>query len=144
MGSSTTKTLYDTDYVEWAVRTAELIRAGRFGEIDAQNVAEEIEDLGKGERSAVRSFLHRLLLHKIQQLIQPERDGASTRVSIESSRQALVERIEDSPSLRPYLQQRLQKTYQDAVKLALIETGLEHAAVPDRCPWDLDSLLRED
>ena len=25
--------------------------------------------------------------------------------------------------------------------LALIETGLEHAAVPDECPWDLDTLL---
>jgi hypothetical protein len=27
------------------------------------------------------------------------------------------------------------------MELALIETGLEHAAVPKECPWDLDTLL---
>jgi hypothetical protein len=141
--ADTAKSLYETDFAEWSARTATLIRSGRFNEIDAENVAEEIEDLGKSERSAVGSFLNRLMLHKIKQIIQPERDGASWRVSIESSRQALRDKIEDSPSLRPYLEKRLQKTYRDAIALALIETELEHAAVPDECPWDLDTLLRQ-
>jgi hypothetical protein len=135
------KTLYDTDFAEWSVHTAALIRAGRFDEIDAENVAEEIEDLSKSERSAVWSHLNRLLLHKIKQIIQPERDCASWQVSMESARQALRQRIKLSPSLRPYLEQNLQEIYQEAIALALIETGLEHAAVPDECHWDLDTLL---
>ena len=81
------------------------------------------------------------LLHKIRQIIQPERDCASWQVSIVSARQAILEGIEASPSLRPYLKQNLQKIHQNAMELALIETGLEHAAVPKECPWDFDTLL---
>src|ERR1035438_8023631 len=77
MASRATKSLYDTDFAEWSARTAALIRSGRFNEIDAESVAEEIEDLGKSERSAAWSHLSRLLLHKIKQVLQPERDCAS-------------------------------------------------------------------
>src|ERR1035438_8668610 len=92
-------------------------------------------------RSAPWAHLSRLLLHKIKQVLQPERDCASWWVSITSSRQAIRRLIQSSPSLRPYIQQNLQEIYQDALELALIETGLEHAAVPAECPWDLDTLL---
>src|SRR4051794_9481498 len=112
---SVAKTLYDTDFAEWSRRTAALIRAGRFTEIEVENVAEEIEDLGKGERSAVWSHLNRLLLHKIKQIIQPERDCSSWQVSIASSRQTIERLIKTSPSLRPYLQQILQETYEEAL-----------------------------
>ena len=139
--STPAKTLYDTDFAEWSRRMAALIRAGHFSEIDAENVAEEIEDLSRSQQSAVRSFLKILLLHKIKQIIQPERDGASWQASIVNARQALEDRIETSPSLRPYLEVGLQKTYQQAISLALIETGLQDAAVPKQCPWDLDVLL---
>jgi hypothetical protein len=136
--------LYETDFAEWSARTAALIRAGRFGEIDAESVAEEIETLGKSERHAVRSFLNRLLVHKIKQIIRPERDCASWQVSIESSRTALRDRLRTSPSLRRYLQQNFQEIYEDAAKLAVIETGtIEDAPVPKKCPWDLDVLLQD-
>ena len=32
------RSLYDTDFVEWSLRTAELLRAGRLTEIDAEKV----------------------------------------------------------------------------------------------------------
>ena len=67
---TTTKTLYDTDFVEWADQTAALVRAGRFNEVDVENLAEEIEGLGKSERKAVRSQLRRMLMHLIKQQIR--------------------------------------------------------------------------
>ncbi len=33
----TTKTLYDTDFVEWTARTAELARSGRLSELDLEH-----------------------------------------------------------------------------------------------------------
>ena len=36
------KTLYGTDFAEWAAHTAELLRQRRFDEIDVENVADEI------------------------------------------------------------------------------------------------------
>lgn len=76
------KALYDTDFVEWTAHNAELLRHGRFEEVDLEHVAEEIEDLGKRDLLAVRSQLRRMLTHSIKQKIQPERDGASWRRSI--------------------------------------------------------------
>src|ERR1700730_3338372 len=100
---TTTKSLYDTDFVEWTAQTAELIREGRFDAVDAEILAEEIEDLGKSARTAVRSQLLRMLMHLIKQRIQSDRDGSSWRTSIMSARQEIRLRLEDSPSLRRHL-----------------------------------------
>ncbi|MEO8597830.1 MAG: DUF29 domain-containing protein [Candidatus Solibacter sp.] len=137
---ATTKTLYDTDFAEWSIRTAELVRAGRLEEVDLAHLAEEIEDLGKSERKAVRSQLRRMLLHLIKQQIQPERDGASWRASVVDARQEIVDDLADSPSLRPYLETHLQDIYRQALTLAEIETGVP-AKMPQQCPYTLDQLL---
>jgi hypothetical protein len=135
------KARYDTDFAEWADQTSALIRDGRFSEIDAANVAEEIASLGRAERKAVRSQLQRLMLHKIKQQIQPERDGPSWQVSILEARQAILDDIEDSPSLRRHLDEHLEKLYEQAVEAARIETRLDYIPFPKQCPWDIDTLL---
>jgi hypothetical protein len=78
---TTTKTLYDTDFVEWTAHTAEMLREGRLGDVDLEHLAEEIEDLGRNDRHTVLSRLSRLLKHQIKRRIQPERDGSSWRSS---------------------------------------------------------------
>jgi hypothetical protein len=145
---TTTKTLYETDFAEWAARTADLLRQGRLTAADVENVAEEIEDLGRSERTAVRLQLLRLLTHLVKQRIQPERDGSSWRGSIVGARQEILLRLEDSPSLRRHLLDTLQATWQMAIKDALAETGLEARAfefeLPKTCPCSLDQLMEGD
>ena len=143
---TTTKTLYDTDFAEWSRQTAEMLRAGRLEELDLENVAEEIESLGKSEHAAVRCQIKLLLMHNVKQMIQPERDGTRWRLSIADARQTILDHIEDSPSLRKYLRDNLQRFYQDSVRLALIETEQAAAAesVPKKCPWALDALLKDE
>jgi hypothetical protein len=136
--------LYDTDFVEWAEETAELLRAGRFSEVDLKHLAEEVEDLAKSHRAAVASQLRRILLHRIKQRIQPERAGASWRRSIASARASIQDRIEDSPSLKRYLEETLAKAYRRAVKDAIFEMNLAHsraAEIPSECPWRLEELI---
>ena len=145
---TTTKTLYDTDFVEWTARTAQLVREGRFEEVDVENLAEEIADLGNSERSAVGSQLSRMLMHLVKERIQPERAGASWRSSIVDARREIWFKLESSPSLRRYLAERLEKIYRRAVRDALDETNLsEHARdfdIPKECPYSLDELLEGD
>ncbi len=38
--------LYDEDFYVWARRQAELLRAGRYDELDLEHLIEEVEDLG--------------------------------------------------------------------------------------------------
>jgi hypothetical protein len=101
------KTLYDTDFVEWTAHNAELLRQGRFGEVDLEHVAEEIENLGKRDLRAARSQLRGMLTHWIKRKIQPERHG-------------LMLQLTDS----------LPATCQRAVKEALSETGLAGQSEP--------------
>ena len=47
MGTITVKSLYDTDFVEWADQTAALLREGRVDEIDFEHLIEEIRTCPK-------------------------------------------------------------------------------------------------
>jgi hypothetical protein len=147
MGTST-KSLYNTDFAEWATRTADLLRRGRLAELDLETVAEEIEDLGKSERSAVRSQLRRMLFHLLKSRIQPERSGASWRSSVASARTEILDHFGDSPSLRKHAEINLQRIYREAVELALVETNLAGDAanpdIPEECPYALEALLEGD
>jgi hypothetical protein len=140
----TVKPLYDADFAEWAAHTAELLREGRRAEVDIEHLSEEIEDLGKNERSTVRSQLHRMLLHLVKATAQPERSGSSWRASIAKARGEIRYKLADSPSLRPLLELELEKIYGDAVRDAIYEMNLPpswHGAIPRHCPYTLDELL---
>lgn len=139
--STTAKTLYDADFVEWTARTAELVRSGRFDEVDLEHVAEEIEDLGKRDRAGVASLLFRLVLHQVKRKIQPERDGERWRRSIVTSQPAILQKVQDSPSLRRFLEEELQNIYRRAVRGAMFETGVKQADLPELCPFTLDQFL---
>jgi hypothetical protein len=51
------KVAFTYDFYAWAMRNAELLRQGRFSEIDAEHIAEEVEDMGA---SAKRELLNHL------------------------------------------------------------------------------------
>jgi hypothetical protein len=127
---------------------AELLREGRFAELDVEHLAEEIESLGRNHAFSVQSQLRRMLLHLIKMRIQPERTGSSWRRSITDSRNRMERRLTDSPSLRRKLESELERIYRRAVSDALYETNLtERAAeldIPAECPYTLDELLAPD
>lgn len=142
------KTLYDTDFVEWTARTVEMLQEGRLNEADLEHVAEEIQDLGASERSAVRSQLRRMLMHLVKQRIQPERDGASWRASTANAQLEIMDKIAISPSLRAFAKENLEQLYREAVGIALIETDLTERAgdlnLDPTSPFSLDELLSSD
>jgi len=45
-----TASLYDTDFYQWSQEQAQLLRLGRFNEIDRNNIIEEIEGMGKHQK----------------------------------------------------------------------------------------------
>jgi hypothetical protein len=141
------KSLYDTDFLEWTAQVAELLRAGRFDEIDIENLATETEDLGKSQQSAVISQLSRMMAHLIKQKIQPERDGASWQTSIASAQMEIEVQLRISPSLRRFLQRELAPIYKIAVKQAVREMQLPRtrlSEIPAECPYTIDELIDGD
>lgn len=134
-------TAYDGDFAEWLRHTEELLRQGRWGELDVEHLAEEIEDLGKRERRALGSQLTRLLLHLLKWRFQPERRTDSWLDSIADARLQIALAIEDSPSLAAYPATQLALSYRRARQEAMRQTELPAQRFPAECPFTIDQIL---
>jgi len=133
--------LYERDFVAWVDEQAGLLRTGRFPAIDAVRVAEELEAMGSSERRSLGSHLKNILLHLLKWRFQPERRSESWRLSIFNSRDAVVDILDDSPSLRRELPELIAKNYPRAVRDAVAETGVPANGFPHECPFTLGDIL---
>lgn len=74
-------TLYDEDILLWSEQQAEVIRRlGRTSrdlpnDLDINNVAEEIESVGRSELAAVESYLQAIFVHLIKLIVEPSSDA---------------------------------------------------------------------
>lgn len=133
--------LHEADFYTWAGETAKSLRALRPAGIDWESVAEEVEDLGRSERRALKSQLHRLLQHLLKWEHQPERRSDSWRVSVENARDEIRDALEDNPGLGAELPDLIEKAYRLARREACAETGLADAMFPQACPWTFDQVV---
>jgi hypothetical protein len=138
---SSLPSLYDSDFAIWIETTVELLKEQQFEQIDLGNLIEEIESMGKSERSAIRNNLIVVLLHLLKWRYQSEKRTNSWKSSIFEHRLRLEDDFTDSPSLRRYYLEVFAKSYQNARKLAAIETGLDLRAFPVESPFTPEQAL---
>src|SRR5262245_16613266 len=98
---------YSKDFYAWALYNAELIRQGKFTKIDSENIAEELESMGKSERRELINRFAVLLEHLLKWQYQPERRGKSGKYSIKEQRFKIKILLDDSPSLNHELDAQL-------------------------------------
>jgi hypothetical protein len=130
--------LYDRDFYAWSHQQAELLRAGKLGQIDLEHIAEEIESMGKTEKRELVSRLTVLLLHLLKWRFQPEGRGNSWRLSIANSRDEIADLLDDNLSLKSRLGEVVASAYRYARRKAAIETGLAEEALPVTSPWSFE------
>jgi hypothetical protein len=136
-------TSYEKDAAIWAEEQGALLRAGKLSEIDFENVAEEIEAMGRSERRELASRMVVLLTHLLKWQFQPGRRGESWRNTIFEQRNMLKLLLKDSPSLKPKLSdpEWLSMVWNDVVASASNETGLTYKVFPESCLWSIDDVL---
>ena len=93
-------TPYQSDVIAWAREQAALLRSGKLSEIDAQNIAEEIEDVGKSEHRALASHLSVLVAHLLKWKFQASHRGRSWRLTIDAQRDEIAVLLSKAPSLK--------------------------------------------
>lgn len=142
--TSDTTHLYDRDYYLWLSHTAQLIREGKFAEVDVTNLVEEIEDMGRSEKRAVKSNLVVLLLHLLKYKYQPAKRTNSWKSTIREHRRRLRDDFQFSPSLKGYFGEVFDSCYQDAKKQAADETGLSLDTFPNESPFTSSEVLSPD
>jgi hypothetical protein len=134
--------LYETDVVLWADQQAALLRRRAANELDWNNLAEEIEDVGNRYRDRIESRLATLSAHLLKWQFQPERQSGSWRGSIVESRNRIHQVTENYPSIREYPQKVLAKAYLAGRRVAAAETELTE--LPAECPWTIEQILDHD
>jgi Domain of unknown function DUF29 len=56
----------EADYARWCAEQGSLLRSGKLGAIDRENLAGEIETFGRSEKREIESRLNILLLHLLK------------------------------------------------------------------------------
>jgi Domain of unknown function DUF29 len=97
--------LYDRDFVEWTAEQAAALRRARTAganlPLDWDNLAEEIESLGKSDRCALHSQIRRILRHHLKlSASAAEGPRRGWRLTIREARAEIASILRDSPSLR--------------------------------------------
>ncbi|MGH7038106.1 MAG: DUF29 domain-containing protein [Stellaceae bacterium] len=118
------KWLYDADFVLWAEEQAAALRAAARGasnlELDWENLAEEIEDLGKSSRRELRSRLLVILEHLLKLEYSPAVDPrAGWRETIGRERSNTEDLLDESPSLRGELAGMIEAAATRAARVAV-------------------------
>jgi hypothetical protein len=133
--------LYDEDILTWSEQQAELLRRRSANALDWDNLAEEIEDVGRSQLRAVESHLVQALLHDLKAAAWPlSRDVPHWRA------EARGRRDDARSAFTPSMAQRIDVSalYRRALR-RMPETidGQGPLRVPETCTVTLDELLAE-
>jgi len=141
---------YEDDFYAWTQYQAGVLRSmpapdNRF---DREHIAEEIEDLGKSERDAVRSQIRRIIEHFLKLAYsRAEQPRFGWMETIDDAREILADKL--TATLRRDTQASFEGLYAEGKRKAargLIRHSEPDAAdqLPTACPWSLEDVCRED
>ncbi len=132
--------LYDNEYDQWLTEMVKLLKNRDLENLDYENLIEELEDLGRSEKNAVKSLLLQIIIHlMLYQFWQLEKDRNANHWAAEiiTFRVQLEDKL--TTNLRNYLVDELPKIYQNALLIVRKKTQLN--SLPEQCPYSLGQLL---
>ncbi|MGF1479354.1 MAG: DUF29 domain-containing protein [Cyanophyceae cyanobacterium] len=141
-----TAKLYETDFYQWTQETSRAIQERDIEHLDWENLAEEIEALGRAEKRAVNSFTTQLLIHLLYlQFWTWRRDYyiKGWESDIDTFRLQLIDLLE-SKVLYNYFTTELNANYRKAIRLAAGKYQKERLVgpnFPEQCPYTVEQLL---
>ena len=134
----------DTDYAQWCAEQGALLREGRVSGLDRENLAEEIESLGRSDKREIANRLGTLLLHLLKWQLQAERRKAGWLLTIRERRHQIKKLIDESPSLKTYPGKQLSSEFEFARLKAIDETGMPERNFPVDCPYQIADVLNQE
>jgi hypothetical protein len=150
-----TNTLYHSHLQLWIEQRIQQLQNHEFESLDIEHLIEELVNLGKSEKNTLRSnlkiFLTHLLKFKIQHDV-PDSMKGSWYSSVIEHRQRVLDNLADTPSLKSFLMEAVEKAYPDARKVGIKEGTLakfgvrvpEDSEYPITCPFSIGQILNED
>jgi Domain of unknown function DUF29 len=141
---SKARRLYDEDFYVWTEAQAELLRKRQFEALDLDNLIEEVEALGRAEKSSALNNASVIMEHLLKLQYSPAQDPRNAwRASVREHRRRL--RRDLTPRMRQILGAELPTLYgeiRDDTAALLRDYGEDAAAdaLPADCPYALDQI----
>jgi hypothetical protein len=135
------RNLYDRDFYAWTKEQMGFLQHKQFERLDIDNLAEEIDSMGKSEKRTLSSRLEILLIHLLKWKFQPNLQSRSWSLTIKEQRRRLARHLSENPSLRTKLEEEVIEAYDIAIYEAAKETGFNEDFFPVQCEWTAEQLL---
>ncbi|HAG84125.1 MAG TPA: DUF29 domain-containing protein [Cyanobacteria bacterium UBA12227] len=136
--------LYETDFYSWTQQQINWLKTQDWNQVDTVNLIEEIEALGRKERQELRNQLGVLLGHLLKWQFQPDKRSNSWLGTIREQRVQIRLLLQDSPSLKPYLEEVFFAAYELGLALAIRETQLGEDLFPEECPYNPEQVMNSE
>ncbi|MBF0537020.1 MAG: DUF29 domain-containing protein [Nitrospirae bacterium] len=137
----TARALYEVDFYQWAFHNADLLRQGRFTEIDLENIVEELEDMARSNKRELVNRLAVLIMYLLKFQYQAKRRRGSWITTIGNQRTAIKLLLEDSPSLMNNIDTVIAKGFTAAKRKFEKETGISARELPETCLYTFEQLM---
>ncbi|WP_218253325.1 DUF29 domain-containing protein [Candidatus Magnetobacterium casense] len=137
----TARALYEVDFYQWAFHNADLLRQGRFAEIDMENIVEELEGMARNNKRELLSRLTVLIMHLLKWQYQPKLRCGSWTATIGNQRTEIKYLLGDSPSLKHNIEAVIAKGFVAAKREFEAETGISARQLPETCPYTFEQLM---
>ncbi|ACB50444.1 hypothetical protein cce_1094 [Crocosphaera subtropica ATCC 51142] len=132
--------LYDIDFNLWSKKQAQLLREGKFHELDIEHLIEEVEDLGKSEYKTCRSYTILIIIHLLcinYWEVEKEYNEKHWQREVYNFRILLKKNL--STSIKNKLIENWQEIYQEAAQDFKEKTNL---IAPESCPFAIEDILQ--
>ena len=145
MSAQLNQNLYNQDYYQWTVETANALKSKSYDAVDIEHLIEEIEGMGASERSQLQNRLEVLIMHLLKLEYQSGYIGKRGWIlTIKEQRKRLKRLLQKMPSLKACVQDEATEAYDYAAIRAAKETGITESVFPSMMPYTLTQLLDDE
>lgn len=134
---------YEEDFYGWAMKNASLLKQGKFNEADMENIIEEMESMGRSEKSQLINRFSILIAHLLKWQFQPDFRGRSWHGTIKEQRKRAKILLKENPSLKNKLTEAFIDSYEIAVDQIERETPIDLKLLPSECPYTIEQCLED-
>ena len=142
-----TASLYERDFYSWALEQQRALLEHRVEDLDWENLADEVGDLARSERRALRSQCARLIEHLLKLAFAPpqavKRNQRLWEVTIRGARREIRGLLAESPGLKPSAQEGFEGAWLLGRDEALKVLHLPDEAIPETPLWSFEQAMED-
>lgn len=132
----------EQEYDRWLKTQIDCLKNQDFTGLDLENLIEELEALGRAEKSAVKSLAFQILIHLLLIDYWTE-ESVYTQNHWQAEVNAFKYQLDDklTTNYKRFLADNLDKIYAKARTNAILKSNLNSDRFPESCPYTLENII---